>query len=73
MTKRKQVQAPTGAEMLARAKAIVLDERATPALREQAVQLAYDLGVSDGRVAGAVTALERIGSSLKTTGGAPCT
>lgn len=58
MTKRKEQQ--TASQLLAQAKRIVESDISTPEMRGQAVQVAYELGVNDGRLAGAVAALDRI-------------
>jgi hypothetical protein len=59
MTKKKR-QDRTAAMLLEQAKAIAGSERSTMEMRTQAVQLAYEIGVNDGRLAGAVSALDHI-------------
>lgn len=56
MTKRKERQVSA----LTRVKELVRDERSTPAMREQAVDVAYGIGVTEGRLAGALSALDKI-------------
>ncbi len=60
MSRRKQ-QPPNAAATLAQVKAIVSSEHSTVEMRQQAVQIAYEIGASEGRLAGALAAVERLG------------
>jgi hypothetical protein len=59
MTKRKEAPR-TSEELIRQAKAMVVDERADSEMRQKIVQVAYEVGLTEGRLQGATSALDQI-------------
>jgi hypothetical protein len=59
MTKR-TVQPPTSTTMLAGLVNLILSEHADAGMKAQAIQLAYDIGHSEGRLEGAISMGDRL-------------